>query len=73
MEMMLSSGFCEMTQNEMLVVDGGDAGADFLTKLIVAKDVFMLGFNLGRELARDVKEWMSDSGPGAMVVIPEPV
>ncbi len=23
MEMMLSSGFCEMTQNEMLVVDGG--------------------------------------------------
>lgn len=35
MEMVLSSGFCEMNQNEMLVVDGGNVSTE-PCKLVVS-------------------------------------
>ena len=46
MEMMLSSGFCEMTQNEMLVVDGG-VSTEAIANGFVATAGLVVGYAVG--------------------------
>lgn len=54
--MVLSNGFCEMTQNEVMTVDGGGIITDAIAITGFFAGCLVSGWNAGRNVVRDVKK-----------------
>lgn len=73
MQLEMKEGFCEISMDEMQTIDGGKGIVDGITVLEFVKDCFMIGFNIGRQIGKEVKEWMNDTGPEPIIVVGEPI
>ena len=71
MELAQKEGLYGISTEEMCDVDGGVSLPDALDVVEFVKDCFMFGFNVGRQLAREVKEFYTV--PEFIIVEGEPI
>lgn len=73
MQLEMKDGFCEISMEEMQDIDGGSPVGDAIALVTFLGGCFVAGFNAGRQLVRDVKEWWNGPEVEPIIVVGEPI